>query len=255
MRLTMKGVLVAIVSVQFHSEAMGRQVTYNVILPETSAGPYPVLMQLHGLGDDHNSWIHRSNLVRYVADLGLAVVLPDGASSGYLNWKPAGRLYKQRYEDLIVTDITDHVTRHFDVADGPWAIGGLSMGGYGAMRLGLKHPGRFASIWAHSAAFHINDVVLAELVDEGTIEDANVFLHADRLAASGATPPVISFDCGVDDELIPYNRDLDAHLTRIGIEHHYAEHPGGHTWDYWDEHVREAIAQHARVLGIEVPAK
>lgn len=190
-----------------------------------------------------------------MADLGLTVVSSDGASSGYLNWKPAGSLYKQRYEDLIVTDIADHVKRHFDVAGGPWAIGGLSMGGYGAMRPGLKYPERFASFWANSAAFDINDVAPAELVDEGTIEDANVFLHADRLKVSGAPPPVISFDCGVDDELIRYNRDLDAHLTRIGLEHHYAEHPGGHTWNYWDAHVLEAIAQHARVLGIGIPAK
>jgi len=241
----------AVATVQFRSEAMGRQVSYNVILPEETEGPYPVLLQLHGLGDDHQSWIHRSNLTRYVADLGLAVVLPDGASSGYLNWKAAGRLYRQRYEDLIMTDITAHVKRHFNVTDGPWAIGGLSMGGYGAMRLGLKYPDRFASIWAHSSAFHINDVVPIDLLDEGGLEDANVYLHADRMKASGANPPVISFDCGVDDELIGHNRDLHAHLTRLGIAHDYAEHPGAHTWEYWDEHVQGAIAQHARVLGVE----
>ncbi len=244
----------AVVTVQFRSEAMGRQVSYNVILPEETEGPYPVLVQLHGLGDDHQSWIHRSNLARYVADLGLAVVLPDGASSGYLNWKAAGRLYRQRYEGLIMTDITAHVKRHFNVADGRWAIGGLSMGGYGAVRLGLKYPDRFASIWAHSAAFHINDVVPLDLLDEGGLQDANISVHADRLKASGATPPVISFDCGVDDELIQHNRDLDHYLTRIDLDHHYAEHPGAHTWDYWDEHVREALTQHAEVFGIPADA-
>ena len=240
----------AVVTVQFRSEAMGRQVTYNVILPDATDGQYPVLLQLHGLGDDHQSWIQRSNLTRYVADLGLAVVLPDGASSGYLNWKAVGRIYRQRYEDLIMTDIPRHVKRHFNVTDGPWAIGGLSMGGYGAMRLGLKYPDRFASIWAHSSAFHIHDLVPAELLDVGGVEDADVFGHADRLTSSGATPPVISFDCGVDDELIQHNRDLDQHLTRLGLDHHYAEHPGAHTWVYWDDHIKEAIAQHVRVLGV-----
>jgi S-formylglutathione hydrolase FrmB len=241
----------AVAAVQFRSEAMGRQVTYNVILPDISDGPYPVLLQMHGLGDDHQSWIQRSNLTRYVADLGLAVVLPDGASSGYLNWKAAGRLYRQRYEDMIMTDIAAHVKRHFNVSDGPWAIGGLSMGGYGAMRLGLKFPERFASIWAHSSAFHIHDVVPGDLLDVGGVEDADVFRHAGRLKASGATAPVISFDCGVDDELIGHNRDLHAHLDRLGLEHHYAEHPGAHTWDYWDLHVRDALEQHAQVLGVE----
>ncbi len=240
----------AVATVQFRSEAMGRQVSYNVILPEASDGPYPVLIQLHGLGDDHQSWIHRSNLIRYVADLGLVLVLPDGAISGYLNWKSAGRLYRQRYEDMIMVDIATHVKRHFNVTDGPWAIGGLSMGGYGAMRLGPKYPERFASIWAHSAAFHIHDVVPAEWLDEGGFEDADIAVHANRLKASGATPPVISFDCGVDDELIQHNRNIDEHLSRLGLDHHYAEHPGAHTWDYWDDHVPEAIAQHVRVLGV-----
>ncbi len=241
----------AVVTVQFRSEAMGRQVSYNVILPDEVDGPYPVLIQLHGLGDDHWSWIHRSNLTRYVANLGLAVVLPDGASSGYLNWKAAGRLYRQRYEDMIMTDITAHVKRHFNVSDGPWAIGGLSMGGYGAMRLGLKYPDRFASIWAHSSAFHIHDVVPADLLDVGGVDDADVFGQANRLRASGGATPVISFDCGVDDELIQHNRDLDQHLTRLGIDHHYAEHAGAHPWDYWDGHIKEATAQHARVLGVK----
>jgi S-formylglutathione hydrolase FrmB len=233
---------------------MGRQVSYSVILPDSDAAngsSYPVLLQLHGLGDDHNSWIQRSNISRYAADLGLAVVFPDGASSSYLNWKDAGRLYRQKYEDMIMIDITRHVTRHFDVSDGPWAIGGLSMGGYGAMRLGIKYADRFASIWAHSSAFFLHERIPQELVDDGTIDDANIYLHAERLVTSGRRAPVISFDCGVDDELIDSNRELDAHMTRIGLDHHYAEHPGAHTWDYWDEHVREAIEQHARVLGLE----
>jgi enterochelin esterase-like enzyme len=64
--------------------------------------------------------------------------------------------------------------------------------------------------------------------------------------------PVLSFDCGTEDEgLIDENRRLHAQLDGIGLEHHYAEHPGGHEWDYWDLHVREALAQHGRVLGAD----
>ena len=71
-----------VASVQFHSPALGKSVTYGVILPETGAGPFPVLMQLHGLSDDHTTWIQRSNLVRHVADYPLIVVLPDGGRRG-----------------------------------------------------------------------------------------------------------------------------------------------------------------------------
>ncbi|HEY7035392.1 MAG TPA: alpha/beta hydrolase family protein [Thermomicrobiales bacterium] len=236
-----------VASVQFRSAALGKHVTYEVILPEAGTGPFPVLLQLHGLSDDQSMWIQRSNLVRHVADYPLIVVLPDGGTSGYLNWRSGDRLWQQRYEDLLIEDLPAHVNRHFRVRPGPWAIGGLSMGGYGAMRLGLKYPDRFASIWAHSSAFMIGERVDAALVEDAA--DADVYRHASRVAR-GTTRSEIAFDCGVDDELIGSNRDFHAHLDKIGLAHHYAEHPGAHTWDYWDEHVKEALVQHARVLGI-----
>lgn len=242
----------SLASVQFLSDALGKRVSYNVILPDEGEGPFPVLFQLHGLSDDCNAWIQKSNLVRHVEEFPFVVVLPDGGTSAYLNWKGSDRLNKHRYEDLIVTDIAGHVRRQFNVTDGPWAIGGLSMGGYGAMFLGLKHPGMFASIWAHSSAFHIDQIVDPELVED--LADANIFAHAERVARMD-TKPTIAFDCGVDDErLIDHNRELHAFMDTIGLEHHFAEHPGGHTWPYWDEHVQEALVQHARVLGIE-PAR
>jgi putative tributyrin esterase len=236
-----------VASVQFRSQALGKHVTYEVILPEVGTGPFPVLLQLHGLSDDQSMWIQKSNLVRHVADYPLIVVLPDGGTSGYLNWRSGERLWRQHYEDFLIEDLPAHLGRHLQVRSGPWAIGGLSMGGYGAMRLGLKYPERFASIWAHSSAFHIGNLVDPAAVEDAA--DADVYPHANRVA-QGTTRPAIAFDCGVDDELIGYNREFHAHLDKIGLAHHYAEHPGAHTWDYWDEHVREALTQHARVLGI-----
>src|SRR5215204_795617 len=238
-----------VASVQFRSQALGKRVTYEVILPEVGTGPFPVLVQLHGLSDDHSAWLQRSNLVRHVATYPLIVVMPDGGTSGYLNWTSGERLWKQRYEDLLVQDIPAHLERHFRVRSGPWAIGGLSMGGYGAMRLGLKYPEKFASIWAHSSAFHIGQVLGDAPIEDK--QDALVTVHADRVAKL-ATRPEISFDCGVDDELLEHNREFHVHLETIGLAHHYAEHPGAHTWDYWDLHVQTALRQHARVLGIEV---
>ncbi len=235
-------------SVTFFSDGLGKRASYNVILPDEGEGPFPVLMQLHGLSDDGNSWIQRSNLVRHVAGLPLIVVLPDGGTSGYLNWKASDRLHKNRYEDVLMTDTPNHVQRHFNVRDGQWAIGGLSMGGYGAMRLGLKHPERFCSIWAHSSAFHLHGGLDPALL-EGAIDDANVFKVADALVGRDDLP-VIAFDCGTEDELLEYNRQFHEHLQGLNIEHRYAEHPGAHNWDYWDDHVVEALAQHAKVLGL-----
>jgi len=238
----------AVAEVRFRSEAVGRWTTYQVLLPDEGDGPFPVVLQLHGLSDDSRSWISRSNIERYVEDLPLVVVFPDGETSGYVNWLESGRLHRHGYEDLIVQEIPNHVRRHFNVTAGPWGIGGLSMGGYGSMRIGLKYPEQFASIWSHSSAFYINEYLQPGLAEPAVIADADVRVHAQKLLDSKEPRPVISFDCGVDDELIDQNRCLDAWMTSVGLDHHYAEHPGAHTWEYWDLHVQTALAQHARVL-------
>ncbi len=118
------------------------------------------------------------------------------------------------------------------------------------MRLGLKSPERFASVYAHSAAFRVDEVM--EPLDPALIadvEDVSVYRHAKAVAKRGSHP-VISFDCGTGDDLLEHNRRFHEHLQELNIEHHYAEFDGGHDWDYWDNHVRDALAQHARVLGL-----
>ncbi len=237
----------SIVNVRFRSEALGKHTSFNVIHPEAGNGPFPVLMQLHGYSDDSCSWLHESNLARHVAPYPMIVVLPDGGTSRYLNLVTHERFGLQRYEDLLMRDIPAEANRLFHVRLGQWAIGGLSMGGYGALRLGMKHPDRFASIWAHSAGLRPLDDAFLALLDDP--DDASVEHWAERLATAGNAPR-LAFDCGVDDELLRYNRELDMRLTAIGLAHRYAEHPGAHTWDYWDDHVREALVQHAEALGI-----
>jgi len=242
----------SVVNVRFHSDALGKQTGFNVIHPDKGEGPFPVLMQLHGYSDDSFSWLYNSNIVRHVADLPLIVVLPDGGTSRYLNLPFHERYGLQRYEDLLVKDIPAQVQRTFQVRPGPWAIGGLSMGGQGALRIGMKHSDRFASIWAHSAGLrHLGQEWLDAVADK---DDASVPVQATRLKErvdGGANLPVISFDCGVDDFTLDGNRELHAHMDEIGLPHTYIEHPGAHTWEYWDEHVQEALIQHARVLGID----
>ncbi|HEV2066034.1 MAG TPA: alpha/beta hydrolase-fold protein [Thermomicrobiales bacterium] len=241
----------SVLTVRFHSEALGKRTSFNVIHPDKGEGPFPVLMQLHGYSDDSFSWLYNSNIVRHVADLPLIVVLPDGGTSRYVNIAPHERFNLQRYEDLLVTDIPAELARTFQVRPGPWAIGGLSMGGQGALRIGMKHSDRFASIWAHSSGGLHPDPAWLALLDDP--EDASSFVQAERLKSrvdAGATPPTIGFDCGADDFTIDGNRDLHAHMERIGLPHTYKEHAGAHTWEYWDEHVQEALIQHAAVLGI-----
>jgi putative tributyrin esterase len=237
-----------VAQVQLFSNALGKWTSYNVILPDEGDGPFPVVFQLHGLSDDHNAWLQRSNIVRHAAQYPFIIAFPDGGTHFYTNWKSSGRLGKVNYEDLIVTDITAHLKRTFNVTDGPWAIGGLSMGGYGAMKLGLKYAERFASIWSHSSAFDMRDRDFDYSLIQDP-DDIHLVPHAERVSRM-ERPPVISFDCGTEDELLDENRWFHTELDRLGLEHNYKEHPGAHTWDYWDMHVREALEQHARVLGV-----
>lgn len=243
-------------SVQTFSRGLGKWIRYNIILPDVGEGPYPVLLQLHGLSDDCDGWIQRTNILHYVRDYPLVVVMPDGGTSCYLNWKSAGMdetewpsssMLRSRWEDAIMVDVVDHVRRTFPVTDRGWAIGGLSMGGGGAMRLGLKYADLFDSIYAHSSKFWWDGFINPARLDDQ--DDADVRVHARRVAASGRQP-AISFDCGLDDRLLEENRRFDAFLTELGLEHRYAEFPGDHLWSYWDAHVQEAIARHAEVLGI-----
>jgi putative tributyrin esterase len=234
---------VNLATVQFHSQALRRQVTYTVILPERQQGPAPVLMQLHGYSDDHTAWVTYSNLVRHAKPYPFIIVLPDGGVSFYANIH-----HTARYEEFLMEDLWAHVGGTFQVKPGPWAIGGLSMGGLGALRLALKYPGRFASAWAHSGFYPLPEEMPPGLDEPAEID---VGALAEQLVATPpAARPVISFDCGTEDALLPMNRRLHASLERLGIAHEYAEYPGAHTWDYWDQHVQTALQQHARVFGV-----
>jgi len=227
-----------------------------VILPDPEVGdpPYPVYDILHGLSDDHTIWQRRTRIEWYVRSLPLIVVMPDGARTWYTD-----AVNGYAGERAIMEDVIGFVDRMFPtVRDRSGrAIGGLSMGGYGAMKLALKYPDRFCSVNSHSGALNIaralpREEIRSELCHifgehpEGGSDD--VFTLAERLDPEVA--PRILFDCGVDDFLIDHNRAFHAHLNRLGIPHTYVEHPGIHSWDYWDKHVQEALEFHSANLGL-----
>jgi len=216
----------SVVTVSCHSAALDRTVTYTALVPQAGTPPFAVLYQLHGMNDDHRAWLEKSSFLRYVDGLPLVVVMPSGENSYYVG----------PWEKLVVDDIPAHVARTFRVQEGRRAVGGLSMGGYGAIRLGLRHPQRYGSIFAHSSRL------------PQSADDHDVGWIAERV--DRATMPALAFDCGVDDHLIEDSRRFHKTLEALGLSHQYREHPGAHTWDYWDEHVREAIAWHVRVLGL-----
>jgi S-formylglutathione hydrolase FrmB len=244
-------------TIHFDSRALQGATTYTVFLPDpgkAGPGPYPVLLQLHGRYDDHRAWMEKSRLWSYVERIPLIVVMPSGGNFWWSNISPHGMndpVYAFNYDDFLMQDLWEHVMVTYPVRTGErWAVGGLSMGGFGALRLGLKYPDRFCSIFAHSSviptAMELDEWL--PLVTSEARADMDCYRWAERRTPEDL--PRLSFDCGVDDWLVDHNRRFHLHLERLGLPHTYAEHAGGHTWDYWDLHVREALVQHCDVLGI-----
>ncbi len=145
--------MTTIATVQFDSRVLQTSAHYTIILPDQGPGPYPVLLLLHGHGDTYTTWLQSTKLALYAKNHSMIIVMPDGGTSMYLNLdEPYSfrKWHSQRYEDFIIQDLPVHIRNTYRVRAGRWAIGGNSMGGYGAMRLGCKYPDLFASIWAHS---------------------------------------------------------------------------------------------------------
>jgi putative tributyrin esterase len=235
---------------QMHSDALRRHVTFSFRLPssaEVGPGPYPALLLLHGASEEHSAWITRTKLLVHLEGTPLVVIMPDGVRSQWLN-----RNAHERYEDFVIDDLLPTCAEFFPIRPGRWAIGGYSMGGQGALYLGLKHPERFASIYAHSSA--IPDCAtfsqwLPDLTPD-QLAEADLFDLAARRVTHPARPR-LGLDCGTEDPILDHSRTFHAHLNELGYPHDYTEHPGAHTWDYWDTHLPQALRHHLAALSTE----
>ncbi len=231
----------------YWSAPLQKQCGAYAIIPDGD-GPFRVVYQLHGLSDDYTIWLRRTSIERYAEKVGLMVVLLDGARSFYVD-SPSGL---GRYESHILESVAfiDRTFRTIPAPEGR-AIGGLSMGGYGAMKIGLKSPDLFGSVASHSGALDVTALLDESLCPELPI----IFPDGPRaeedpftLAARPGRKPALYFDCGADDFLIEHNRRFHARLAELGVAHTYKEFPGTHCWEYWDKHISAALLFHARKL-------
>ncbi len=252
----------AVCEIHFNVQpALARMTSATVILPEKAGpGPFPVFYLLHGLGDDHTAWTRRTNIERYVEGLPLIVVMPDGGRGWYSDsaTEPAGAV-----ETFIVRDLLGFVDRTFRTRAGceGRVIGGLSMGGYGALKLALKYPELFCAAASHSGALvrpHERGPVYAgsemqrifgddpEGGPNDIYELAKRFVGGSNGGAKGK--PALRIDCGTEDGLLDCNQAFHRHLHGLGYPHEYEEHPGGHDWSYWDGQVQAAVRFFAAML-------
>ncbi|MEX1048978.1 MAG: alpha/beta hydrolase-fold protein [Akkermansiaceae bacterium] len=232
------------------SPALSSRADLSIYVPKQAEGldHVPVIILLHGVYGSHWSWacLAKAHLsLQQMIDSGevppMILAMPSdglwGDGSAYL--EHSGKSFDQ----WIVDDVPHAVSEVTgNPLDAPHFIGGLSMGGFGAMRLGALHPQRFRGFSGHSSITHLNQMPL--FVEEPLDSFNPAGLEISVLDAILTTPemlPPFRFDCGVDDPLIEHNRALAGQLASAGIAFTYQEFPGGHEWPYWEEHVRRTF--------------
>lgn len=248
----------ALIHAHVYSEVLGLSTSMYAILPqrlnlsamEDKAGRhrrlYPVLYLLHGLSDDHTMWLRRTSIERYADSLGLAVVMPEVHRSFYTDIDKHRRYWTYVSEELpaIAAALFPLSVRRDDVF-----VAGLSMGGYGAFKLGLSLPERFAAAASLSGALDVSKA--SEFMGEeasavfggnpaaGT--DNDLFELAERAARADGPRTQLYQCCGTEDFLYDDNRRFLEHARKLRLNIAYEEEPGGHDWEYWDRNVRRVL--------------
>ncbi len=246
----------------FFAESLTLSTSMTVILPERAAGqigmggahadaPPPVLYLLHGLSDDDTIWLRRTSIERYVASLGLAVVMPQVHRSFY-----ADEVYGERFWTFVSEELPAVVQSFFRVSVAPadTYVAGLSMGGYGAMKLALRHPDRFAAAATLSGALDFASAIegvgddisrrsmITRIVGDGGMAgtDDDLF-HLIETAVPANLPPLF-LTCGQDDPLVDANRRFVQACSDRGVDLLSSFAPGTHEWGYWDAHIQQVLA-------------
>lgn len=212
-----------------------------VVLPagyDGSTRRYPVLYLLHGHDGGHRNWMERTNLLAHTARLPLIVVLPDAGNSWYTNShaRPA-----ERFEEYVAREVPAFVDQHFRTLTYREAryVAGLSMGGYGALKLGLKYSARFslagsfsgAPLAAESSSSPTSNDAFGPAGSASRAENGLVALARDARVAEGT---YFYIDIGTADGLLAGNRAFAQAMAARPLAYEYHEVPGAHTWEFWD---------------------
>lgn len=251
---------------QLKSKLMARDMPYRVILPAKystkSNERFPVIYLLHGLTGNYKNWVDKTDVEQFGVGYDFVIVTPDGNNGWYTDSVGAPN---DKFESYIVKELIPEIERDFRVvADrGHRMIAGLSMGGYGSIKFGLKYPDMFSMVGSFSGALGAASfteknagVNIGRAIDqiygpEGSeTRSSNDIFKIVRDAAPDRVKamPFIYQSCGTEDFLIGNNRDFLALMNEKKVAHEYREHPGVHDWVFWNDQVREFLAVAERAL-------
>jgi S-formylglutathione hydrolase FrmB len=252
----------ALIHCNFFSEVLGLSCSMDVILPQATTqqigmagkagvGKHPVLWLLHGLSDDHTIWQRRTSIERYVAELGLAVVMPAVDRSFYVDARQG-----KRFGTYIADELPALARSFFPLSDRRQDnfVAGLSMGGYGAFRLALAYPERYGAAASLSGCLDI--AASSRRQTEPNQEWRNIFgppralagspndllFLARQVARAKGPKPKLFQCCGIGDFLYQDNLVFRDHALKLSLDLTYEEGPGVHDWAYWDTQIQHVLA-------------
>jgi len=242
----------------------GMTVGFNIILPRdyaSSARRYPALYLLHGYTDHYPAWVSYSGITQYARGYPQIVVMPEGDNGFYTNSYTDKNL---AWEDFIILDLIPYVDSHYRTVASRQgrAIAGLSMGGYGAMKLGLKYSQMFSAAASLSGAFGaarwthrpIEDPAFQKLIEGVYGPPENPGRAAeDPFELIKKVPaelrPQLYISVGSGDFLLEENREFVKLLGELKVDYEYREFPGKHEWPVWDREIQVVLALQSPVIG------
>lgn len=259
----------AIINTEYFSFALKGSTRLTALLPIDQhanmslplyyvAHPWPTLYLLHGIFGGCNDWLRKSSIEALSFEYGVAVVMPEGGNLFYLDNKTTG-VY---CGEMIGKELIEVTRKMFNISirREDTAIGGLSMGGYGAIRNGLKYHDTFGAIMAFSSA------MIVEAYGAGEIEKLalaslpkayynHIFGPEHEMNGSDKDPIVLAKNClktnnnprlyiacGTEDSLYQANVNYHEALKRIDYPHEWQTSHGAHDFDFWDRAVTAAMA-------------
>lgn len=230
----------------FYSKALEMDTCVNVILPnEGDLSQTRVVYLLHGLSDNYSAWCRYTAVERFALNANVAVIMPEVQRSFYCD-TDSGMAYF-RYISQELPELCAHF---FSLSTDPKRnyIMGLSMGGFGALKCALTYPGRYAGCGSFSGALRMDHEILRNVLKQEELAalvgpDCNAGPENDlfTLAEKAETLPPIYLSCGEQDRLYPMSVDFAAHLETLGAVHRFDHRPGTHSWDFWEQSVKDCF--------------
>lgn len=236
-------------TVEIFSESMGKKIKAVIIFPENHSKAVPTLYLLHGYSGDYSNWVTKAPYIKTLVDrYNYAVVCPDGGYGSWY-WDIKGDRDNQ-YETFISKELISYVEGRYDVCENreSRAITGLSMGGHGALYVGIRHQDLYGAVGSTAGGvdfrpFPNNWEIINRLGPYSENKEKwDQHVVIEMLHQIKPNSLKIFVDCGTDDFFYTVNKALHERMTYLNIPHTFVSMPGKHNWDYWSQSIQLQMA-------------